>query len=81
MVVQAQAGKVVGSLQVGDRVAYWGNTTTRRTPFNGGYAEYLTKHESSFVSYPESVSFQTAVPTELLSCLTSAPAAYWPCRL
>jgi len=75
VVVQAQAGKVVGSLQVGDRVAYWGNTTTRRTPFSGGYAEYFTQHESSLVSYPGSVSFQTAAPTELMTCLAAAPPA------
>jgi threonine dehydrogenase-like Zn-dependent dehydrogenase len=70
--VVVQAGKDVTSLKVGDRVAYWGNPAARRTPVNGGYAEFFAEHESSFVRYPESVSLRTAALTELLTCLSSA---------
>ena len=70
--VVVQAGKDVTLLQVGDRVAYWGNPEARRTPVNGGYAEYFAEHETSFVRYPDSVPFRTAALTELLTCLASA---------
>jgi len=60
------------SLEIGDRVAYWGAPDVGRVPVTGGYAEYYAAHERSFVVYPPDFPFEQAALTELLTCLSSA---------
>lgn len=75
--VVVQRGEQVTTVQVGDRVAYWGNSPRARPlrpagPTYGGYVQYVTAHERSVLPFPDgptALSWREMAMLEMLSCV------------
>lgn len=76
--VVVEKGAQVSTVNVGDRVAYWGsppNVKPLRTDgrITGGYVQYVTAHERSILPFtdgPNALSWREMAMLEMLSCVT-----------
>jgi threonine dehydrogenase-like Zn-dependent dehydrogenase len=72
-----EKGHHVGTVQVGDRVAYWGSPPglkrLRSGRDLGGYCQYVAAHEASVLPFPtgsDALSWREMAMLEMLSCVT-----------
>ncbi|MBI3974244.1 MAG: alcohol dehydrogenase catalytic domain-containing protein [Chloroflexi bacterium] len=72
--VVVERGDQVTTVQVGDRVAYWGSPPGTRSfrPSGrayGGYVQFYATHERSVLPFPEGLSWREMAMLEMLSCV------------